>query len=170
MNMQDGTGYDALMSIHLGRLSLALLLVAACGAAVERAAEGALEEELGGVVDIEGDAYTVTDDTGTLRVSPDVPLDFEVPLLSGATDIVYAERRTDQGTVRLVEARYPVARYDDLIRFFETYADSQDEPAEREDSDDFLTTTWITATPERTIITVELTTTSVVVKAGTGLP
>lgn len=172
MVMQDGIEYDAAMSSGLlhRAAALALVVLTACGGAVERAAESALQEELGGVVDVEGDAYTVTDDTGTVRVDREVPADFDVPLLSGAAETIYAERRTDQATVRLVEARYPVARYDDLMRFFETYARSLDEPMERAESPDFLTTTWVTAPPDRTIITVKLTTSSVIVKAGTGVP
>lgn len=151
-------------------LLLTLVLVCTgCRAAAERLAEDALGDELGGNVDIEGGGYTVTDDTGTVRVSDELPPGLEVPVLNGATTIASLERRTDDDVSWLVDLRYPVDRYDEIIRFYAAYAESLDQPVSYESSSDDLVTTWVTEPPDRIYVGVELTTDAVLVKLGRGV-
>lgn len=169
MIMQSGTVvYHAVVSRAV--LVAALLVVlAACSVAAERLAEDALEAELGGMVDIQDGTYTVTDETGTVRVSDQLPPGLEVPVLNGATQITSMERRTSDGLAQVVDLQYPVARYDEIIEFYEAYAASLDQPVSHELSSDTLTATWITDPPDRIFVGVELTPDAVFVKVGTGL-
>jgi len=144
------------MRTVMAMYAAALLVVGACGSTVEGIAENVIADEFGGTVDIEGDAYTVTDDTGTMQISREVPSGLSIPLLNGGTVVSAMERRAADQVSYLVELRYPVERYDHLVRFYEAYVAGLDEPVTQTTTDDSLTTTWLTDTEPRTAVEVTL--------------
>ena len=154
---------------RLAAFVVGTMLTVACGSTVEGIAEGALEAEFDADVDIDGDTYTVTDDTGSMRIGTELPGGLDIPILNGGSVRSAMERTTAGATSHVVELQYPVDRYDDLITFYEAVALDRDEPVELTQTADFLTTTWTWRGPTTDAVEVILDPNGVTVRVADGL-
>jgi hypothetical protein len=161
------------MSLHrrpaVTLLVVVVLLGAACGSGSDQLTREALEAEYGGAVVLEGDAFTVTDDTGSMRVAPEIPAGLEAPVLNRWTTVAAVVRSGDGRPTRLVELTYPPDRFDDIIIFYEAWAASREVPIGATTSGDYLTTTWVADDAGGTVIEVTLDPIAITVKIAEGL-
>ena len=148
---------------------VAVLLGSGCASNAEQLTREALEAEYGGTVVLDGDAFTVTDNTGSMRVSPEVPPGLEAPVLTRWIHAAAVERTGGARPTLLVELTYGPDRYDDIITFYEAWAASRSVPPAPATSDDFLTTSWLADDAGGTIVEVTLDPVAVTVKIAEGL-